>query len=70
MGGGQNLERLNVERPIFPNFEIANIKIKKNEFFLNNFISNFFFNFPKLFQYPKYLIIFDIVNIDFLNGKI
>ena len=27
-GGGQNLERLNVERPVFQNFEIANIWVK------------------------------------------
>ena len=28
-GGGQNLERRNVERPVFRNFEITNIKMKK-----------------------------------------
>ena len=28
--GGQNLERRNVERPVFRNFGIANIKIKKD----------------------------------------
>ena len=28
-GGGQNLELRNVERPIFRNFKIANIKITK-----------------------------------------
>ena len=44
MGGGQNLERRNVERPLFRNFKIANIKIKKDELF-DNFISNFFFHF-------------------------
>ena len=42
-GGGQNLERRNVERPIFRNFEIANIKIKKDELF-NNFIFELFFH--------------------------
>ena len=31
MGGGQNLERRNVKRPAFQNFEITNIKIKKGE---------------------------------------
>ena len=30
--GGQNLERRNVERPIFRNFHIANIKITKIKF--------------------------------------
>ena len=33
MGGGQNLERRNVERPIFRNFKITNIEIKKDELF-------------------------------------
>ena len=44
MGGDQNLERRNVERPAFQNFEIANIKIKKDEL-LDNFILDFFFIF-------------------------
>ena len=42
MGWGQNLKRRNVERPIFRNFKIANIKITKDELF-DNFI--FEFNF-------------------------
>ena len=29
--GSQNLERRNLERPIFRNFKIANIKITKND---------------------------------------
>ena len=33
MGRGQNLERWNVERPIFRNFEIENIKRMKDELF-------------------------------------
>ena len=44
MGGGQNFERRNVGRPIFRNFEIANIKITKDKLF-DNFFSNKFFNF-------------------------
>ena len=36
-GEGQILEQRNVEGPIFRNFEIANIKITKDEFF-NSFI--------------------------------
>ena len=36
LGGGQNLERRNVERPIFRNFKITNIKITKDEL-LDNF---------------------------------
>ena len=34
-GGDQNLERRNLERPIFQNFKITNIKITKNELFDN-----------------------------------
>ena len=41
-GGGQNLERRNVERPIFQNFKIANIKITKNSIVL---FSSLFFHF-------------------------
>ena len=33
MGGDQNLERRNVERPIFRNFKITNNKITKDELF-------------------------------------
>ena len=43
-GGGQNLERRNVERPTFRNFKIVNIKITKHELF-DNFI--FEFNFSR-----------------------
>ena len=32
-GGGQNLERPNVERPIFRKFETSNIEITKRELF-------------------------------------
>ena len=35
LGGSQNLERRNVEQPIFRNFKIANIKMTKNELFDN-----------------------------------
>ena len=41
MGGGQNLER-----PIFRNFKIANIKITKDEFF-DNIIFEFNFSFVR-----------------------
>ena len=33
LGGGQNLERPNVERPIFRKFETSNIEITKVELF-------------------------------------
>ena len=33
MDGDQHLKRLNIERPIFWNFEIPNIKITKDELF-------------------------------------
>ena len=42
--GGQNLERRNVERPIFRNLKMANIKITKDELF-DNFIFEFNFSF-------------------------
>ena len=42
----QHLERRNVERPIFRNFKIANIKITKDELF-DNFIFEFNFSFFK-----------------------
>ena len=32
-GGGQNLERPNIERPIFRKFETSNIEITKVELF-------------------------------------
>ena len=32
MGGGQNLERPNVERPIFRKFETSNIEITKSSY--------------------------------------
>ena len=43
-GGGQILKRRNVERPIFRNFEIANIKITKDELF-DSFIFEFTFSY-------------------------
>ena len=42
MGGGQNLERPNVERPIFPKFETSNIEITKVELF-DFFVLKFIF---------------------------
>ena len=45
-GRDQNLERRNVERPVFRNFEIANIKFKKDEL-LDNFMFELFFSFFK-----------------------
>ena len=47
MGRGQNLERQNVERPVFRNFEIANIIIKKDELF-DYFIFELFFHFVEI----------------------
>ena len=47
MGGGQNLERRNVERPVFRNFEIANIRITKDQLF-DNFIFKLFFSFSEI----------------------
>ena len=46
MGRVQNLEWLNVKRPIFRNFETTNIKIAKDElvdYFIVEFISYYYF---------------------------
>ena len=42
LGGEQNLELLSVERPIFQNYKITNIKIAKDELF-DYFIYEFIF---------------------------
>ena len=44
MGKGQNLERVNLERPIFRNFKITNIKITKDKLF-DSFIFEFIFHY-------------------------
>ena len=54
-GEGQNLERRDVERSIFRNFKITNIKITKYELF-DSFILKFIFSL-----FINYLIIFQIV---------
>ena len=46
-GGVQNLERRNVERPIFRIFKIANIKITKVDLF-DNSIFEFIFEFKQV----------------------
>ena len=49
-GGGQHVERPNVERPIFRDFEILNIKITKVELF-DFSIFEFIFYFYDCFNY-------------------
>ena len=47
-GGGQNLERRNVERSIFRNLKIANTEMTKDELFdsfIIEFICSFFINY-------------------------
>ena len=58
MGRGQNLKRRNVERSIFRNFKITNIKITKDELF-DSFIVEFIF--PLFINYLDSLIIFQIL---------
>ena len=58
MGGRQNLERRNIERSIFRNFKITNIKITKDELF-DSFI--FKKNFLLFISFLHNLIIFQIV---------
>ena len=53
----QNLERRNVERPIFRNIKITNIKITKDELF-DSFICEFIFLI--FVNYLNNLIIFQI----------
>ena len=69
MGGVQNLEWSNVERAIFRNFKITNIKIAKHElfdhfiyefifyyyYFLINWILKVFDNFSKFHKFSKLL---------------
>ena len=62
-GGGQNLERRNVEGSIFRNSKIANIKITKDELNDNFIFEFFFFHFKKIISTLK---IFD----NFSNCKI
>ena len=58
---GKGLERRNVQRLTFRNFKIANIKITKDELYDSFIIEFVFFIFWTLFEYSKYLIIFQIV---------
>ena len=44
-GGGQNLERRNVERSTSQNFKIANIKMTKDELFDSFIVEFIFFHF-------------------------
>ena len=70
-GRGQNLERRNVERPIFWNFKIANIKITK----VNSIIlfSNLIFYFLEIIWTPEIfndfssceILIFQMVKLNF-----
>ena len=64
MGGGQNLERRNVERPIFQNFKIKNIKITKDQLF-DSFIFEFIFSL--FINYLRNLIIFQMVKLIIFN---
>ena len=49
-GACQNLERRNVERFIFRNFKIANIKMTKYELFYSFIVEFIFFIFYKIFE--------------------
>ena len=69
-GGVQNLDRSNVERPIFRNFKITNIEIAKDElfdYFIYEFI--FYYHFLKLLELLECLIFFPNykVFLNFLN---
>ena len=68
--GGQNLERPNVERPIFRKFETSNIEITKVELF-DFSISEFILCFYDCLNYSNtqntYLIIYHQIR-NFLNS--
>ena len=69
MGGGQNLERPNIERPIFPKFETSNIEITKVELFdfsISEFILYFHDCLNDLNTQNTYLIIYHQIR-KFLN---
>ena len=75
--GDHNLERRNVERPIFRNFEIANIKITKDEL-LDRFIFELFFHFFEIIWILKIfhnysnckMLIFQMIKSIVLNFQI
>ena len=48
LGGGQNLERQNVERSVFRSFEISNIKIMKVELFDFSILEFVFYFYDRL----------------------
>ena len=50
----QNLERQNIEQPIFRNFKIPNIRITKDELF-DNFIFEFNFSFFRNHSNTEYV---------------
>ena len=52
LGDGQHLQRSNVERPIFRNFEISNIEITKVELF-DSSITGCIFTFFKILKTLK-----------------
>ena len=73
MGGGHDLERLNVEQPIFRNF--ANIKIIEVDFFITEFVFYFYVRSNYLNTQNTYMIIYHQIrkfwNLDsFIHGKI
>ena len=55
MSGDRHLERPNIERPIFRNFEYLNIEKRVIHFFIFEFIFLF-----QLFENSKYTIIYQI----------
>ena len=61
-GGGQNLER-----PIFRSFEISSIKTMSYSIFYFRIYFLFLYLF-KLFEHPKYIIIYNIVNLGNFNN--
>ena len=81
-GGGRNFERPNVERPIFRNLKIADVKsyeVQLFDFFIYEIICSFFFKLfeHSIFFYPNFnalifynspnLIFFEILKLFLIN---
>ena len=65
-GGGQHLERPNVERPIFRNFENKNTEVELFDFSIFEFFFYFYIFLFKFNEHSKY-IYDNLLNLKFLE---
>ena len=61
MGGGQNFERANVERPIFRNKKIASVECYERSSYSIFSITKFFFHFSKIIWSLKFWLFFFLI---------